>query len=251
MSIESAVAIKPSNLDLTQAAGIPLAALTALQCLQDADRKLPGGLAGKTVFVTAGLGGTGHFALQLAKNVFGAGKIITTLSTKKITQAKEMLGDSPLVQLVDYTKEDVITAIGRGTVDYMFDTTAATMSYSPVMKRGGVINSISTTPSGDQCVDRGLADVPFRLRYILNFVDWIFRFWLGRSGIQYSYLFMSPDRRDLESLAKWVEEGKVMPIIGRTAKFTDIESVRAGCQEIYDAKGGIGKFVVEVIPPRT
>lgn len=37
--------------------------------------------------------GTGLFACQLAKNVLKAGKVITTVSTSKVPQVKELLGD--------------------------------------------------------------------------------------------------------------------------------------------------------------
>lgn len=33
------------------------------------------------------------FACQLAKNVFKAGKVITTVSTAKVPKVKELLGD--------------------------------------------------------------------------------------------------------------------------------------------------------------
>lgn len=36
--------------------------------------------------------GTGLFACQLAKNVFHAGKVITTVSTAKMAKVKELLG---------------------------------------------------------------------------------------------------------------------------------------------------------------
>jgi NADPH:quinone reductase-like Zn-dependent oxidoreductase len=245
LSVESAVASMPSELSFTQAASIPLAALTALQCMEKADSMLEGGLKGKAVFVPAGLGGTGSFAIQLAKNVFGAGRVVTTLSTKKINTAMELFGTDS-IQYVDYTENDVVTAVGKGTIDYMFDTMAGTMKYLPVMKKDGVILSISTICSGSQMKNR-FPETPALVKYALNLVDWFFRYWTGRSGARYSYVFMTPDSKGLEKLANYVKEGKIAPVVGRTAKLSDINEVRTGCQEILDGKGGVGKFVIEVV----
>lgn len=245
LSDAPATALMPEGTNFTQAAAIPLAALTALQAMQLADSMLEGGLKGKTVFVPAGLGGTGSFAVQLAKNVFGAGRVVTTLSTKKIEMAKDLFGGDT-VQMVDYTKDDVVAAVGKGTVDYFFDTMAGTLKYLPLVKKGGVIVSISTIMSGDQAPHL-MPDLPVVLKYVLNMVDWLFKWWTGRVGVQYTYFIMHPDGKDLGDLAEWVKEGKVTPLVGRTAKFSDIEGVRKGCQEVMDGKGGIGKFVIEMV----
>jgi NADPH:quinone reductase-like Zn-dependent oxidoreductase len=39
------------------------------------------------------VGGTGIFACQLAKNIFKAGKVITTVSTNKVDKVEELLGE--------------------------------------------------------------------------------------------------------------------------------------------------------------
>lgn len=39
------------------------------------------------------VGGTGAYACQLAKNVFKAGKVITTVSTSKVPKVPELLGE--------------------------------------------------------------------------------------------------------------------------------------------------------------
>lgn len=230
LSSESATSAKPATLDFTQSASIPLAALTALQSLQEADKKLPGGLKGKTVFVPAGLSGTGSFALQLAKNVFEAGKVITTVSTKKISKVGELLGEGCVDQIVDYTKEDVTSSIGQGTVDFLFDTVAGTLSFLPVMKKGGVIVTVSTVPNGT-LISKNMPEIPFLLKHVLNLGDWFFTWRAGRYGCSYEYLFMHPSAEDLSKLAWWIGEGKVKPIVGRTAKLSDIAGVKDLCQE--------------------
>jgi NADPH:quinone reductase-like Zn-dependent oxidoreductase len=213
--------------------------------MRKADSELQGGLNGKTVFVPAGLSGTGSIAVQLAKNVFGASKVITTLSTGKIAKAKELFGDDETLQIVDYTKEDVVKTVAKGSVDYMFDTMGHTLSVLPIMKSGGVIVSIGTVPSGDQMA-KGMPEMPYFFRMMLNLVDWYYRWRSGRAGVKYSYIFMSPDAKGLNDIAMWVQEGNIKPVVGRTAKFSDIDAVRKGCQEVYDGKGGIGKFVIEM-----
>src|SRR5450432_4152637 len=231
LSTEYATAKKPAKLDFAHADAVPLAGLTALQSMEKADSLLPGGLKGKTVFVPGGLSGTGSFAVQLAKNVFGAGKVITTLSTGKIAKAKDILGDdgSGVLQIVDYTKEDVAKTIGKGTVDYMFDTIGQAMSLLSIMKKGGVIVSIASIPSGSQMA-KNMPGMPFYMVWMLDLADWFMTWWASLSGVKYSFIFMSPDAKGLEKFSEWVEEGKVTPIVGRTAKLSDVEAVRKGCQ---------------------
>lgn len=91
LTSSGATAKKPKSLSFSQAASIPLAAQTALQALDRGESELPGGLRGKTVFIPAGLSGTGSFAVQIAK-CLGAGKVITTVSTAKVVKIKELLG---------------------------------------------------------------------------------------------------------------------------------------------------------------
>ncbi|RDW94299.1 hypothetical protein BP5796_00062 [Coleophoma crateriformis] len=244
ISPEFAIAKKPAKISFTEAAAVPLVALTALQCMEDADKKLEGGLKGKTVLVPGGLSGTGSFAVQLAKNVFEAKEVITTLSTGKISKAKALFGENVFTP-IDYTKEDVAQSVGAGTVDYLFDTMKTTTSLLKTVKRGGVIVSVSTIASGTQLKNVGM-DVPVVIRWALDFIDWGYRWWCGRAGVTYWYQFMRPSGADLDKLSAWITEGKITPIVGRTAKFSDLEGIRQGCTEVYDGKGGVGKFVVEM-----
>ncbi len=157
----------------------------------------------------------------------------------------ELLGEGAPDQIVDYTKEDVISSIGKGTVDFMFDTMQNTISTISVMKKGGQIVSISTVPSGNMLRDHN-PDIVFCLRYVLNFADWVLRSWTSWKGVNYTYMFVDGRTEDLNRLASFVEEGKLKPIVGQKVKLSDVDGVRKGCQQIFDGKGGVGKFVIEM-----
>lgn len=238
---------KPSSLTHTQAASIPLVALTALQAFDKAEKSILGGLRGKTVFVPAGLSGTGSIALQLAKNIFGAGKVITTVSTAKVPQVEKYLGTGVVDQIIDYKTQDVIKEIPKGSVDFMFDTIGGTLSYVSVMRpETGMIISVSTVPSGDEVVE-AMGPMPFWLRYALNGADKYYRFRVGRWNVKYSYHSMQPNLADLQRISRWVDEKKLLPVVGRVTSLSDLEGMRTGCDEIYQGKGGIGKFVIEIV----
>ncbi|MFP3534756.1 NADP-dependent oxidoreductase, partial [Burkholderia sp. SIMBA_042] len=64
---ESAAAPKPVNLDFVHAASVPMVGLTSWQALKERANLQPG----QKVFIPAGSGGIGTFAIQLAK-YFGA-----------------------------------------------------------------------------------------------------------------------------------------------------------------------------------
>lgn len=246
LSTASATALKPDSMSFVDAASIPLVGLTVLQVIRRAEAEL-GGLKGKTVYVPGGLSGTGNVAVQLLKNVFGVKKVITTLSTGKMERAKELFkgGEGEVVYL-DYTKENVNAAIGTGNVDFMFDTMAGAIDSLPLIRSGGVIVTISKTPSGDE-LKRKFASSPWLFVTLLNLVDRVNKWRASRYGVSYSYLWMDPDAKGLNDLGRWVGEGKFKPLVGRTAKLEDLEAVKSGYEEVYKAKGGVGKFVVKII----
>ncbi|MHC5257110.1 NADP-dependent oxidoreductase [Streptomyces sp. UC4497] len=107
------LARKPRNLTFEEAAGLPLAGLTALQVLT-------GGLEvqeGDVVLVHAAAGGVGSFAVQLARH-FGA-RVIGTASERNHDYVRE-LGGEP-VAYGDGLAERVRALAPEG-VDAAFDT---------------------------------------------------------------------------------------------------------------------------------
>lgn len=136
---------KPASLNHDQAAGVPLAALTAWQSLVD----LAGIGAGQRVLVHAASGGVGHFAVQIAKH-FGA-HVVGTASASKHDWLRELGAD----ELVDYRStrfEDTVEPVDL-VLDLVGDDKDDTSTRSlQVLKPGGRLIAV---PSG---VDPALVD---------------------------------------------------------------------------------------------
>jgi alcohol dehydrogenase len=98
---EDDVAIKPKELTMEEAASIPLVGLTAWQALVEKANLKPG----EKVFIQAGTGGVGTFAIQLAKHL-GA-TVATTASAANFDLLKDLGADV----LIDYKTEDFATRL--------------------------------------------------------------------------------------------------------------------------------------------
>src|SRR4030095_209578 len=93
---ENDVALKPKKLSMEEAASIPLVGLTACQALIEKAALIEG----QKVFIQAGSGGVGTFAIQLAKHI-GA-TVATTTSAKNIELVKSLGADI----VIDYKTQD-------------------------------------------------------------------------------------------------------------------------------------------------
>ncbi|KAF5593781.1 serine threonine kinase [Fusarium subglutinans] len=244
------VSLKPESLSFVDAASLPLAGVTALQVLG----QYKGSLEGKTVLIPGGLSGTGALACQLAKNVFHAAKVITTVSTSKIPKVPELLGEGTVDQIIDYTNQKVAEAVPPKSVDFCFDTTGQAMEFLSLMVPStGMIVSISTTPSASTLQASSVMrrpenpQIPFAGRLFLHAADAIRRLRAWRWGVTYMYHFLDPNREDLHKLTDYVDDGKVKPVVRARVDMRDIEAVREACDQTYKGKGGLGKTVFEVI----
>jgi NADPH:quinone reductase-like Zn-dependent oxidoreductase len=126
--------IKPDSLDHAQSAAVPLAALTAWQCLFD----VAGLQSGQKVLVHAGAGGVGHFAVQFARWV-GAHVIATGSAANQ-----EFLRLIGAHQVIDYRMvrfEDT-----AGEVDVVLDLLGGeTRERSwPLLRKNGIL--VATLP---------------------------------------------------------------------------------------------------------
>ncbi|TQW03288.1 alcohol dehydrogenase [Cordyceps javanica] len=242
MCPESFIALKPKNMSFGDAASLPLAAMTALQAL----REYKGSLE---------VSGTGAYGLQIAKNIFKAGKVITTVSTSKVPKVPELLGDNVVDQgtFIDYTKDDPVNTIPAGSVDFIFDTTGQATEFMPLLVKGsGLVVSISTAPSGATLQNSSVMNTPDKprlpivARVFLDATDQLRKLRARFYGVEYKYIFLDPNGEDLALLKDGAEQGKLRAVVGSRVDLKNIDKVREACWQTYKGKGGLGKTVFEV-----
>ena len=188
---EARIAIKPPNVALEEAAAVPVAGITALQCLRDRGRVEPG----QEVLVNGASGGVGTFAMQIAKTL-GA-QVTGVCSTRNLDQARAI----GATHVIDYTKED-FTRDGR-TYDLICDIAGnrSVSDYKRALKKGGA------------CLFVGFAGNP-----LLGLVRLTVEGKIGSltGGKTLKFMGMAKfDPKDLAYMAGLIEGGKVRPVIDR------------------------------------
>jgi NADPH:quinone reductase-like Zn-dependent oxidoreductase len=100
---KGAIVAKPAELGFEEAAGIPIAAITALQGLRDSGHLA----AGQKVLVNGASGGVGQYAVQIAK-ALGA-EVTGVCSTRNVDMVRSLGAD----HVIDYTREDFTAGSAR------------------------------------------------------------------------------------------------------------------------------------------
>jgi NADPH:quinone reductase-like Zn-dependent oxidoreductase len=226
---ERAAAPKPANLDFVQAASIPLVGLTSWQALRARAQLQPG----QKVFIPAGSGGIGTFAIQLGK-VLGA-QVATTTSTGNVGLVRGLGAD----EVVDYTQQAFETVL-RGC-----DVVLGTVKGDSIEKSIGVLK-----PRGKIVSLVGPLDAAFARTRGLNFVlTWVFGLMsrkilrLARQrDVDYSFLFAHPDGDQLAQIGQLIEAQRIRPVIDKVFPFEQAKEALD-----YLARGRAkGKVVVKL-----
>ena len=196
---EQVIARKPARATFEQAAAIPLAALTALQALRESAALVEG----QRVLIQAGAGGVGSLAIQIAK-ILGL-HVTTTTSTRNVDFVKQLGADD----VVDYTQAEV----GARELDAAFDTLGTSERASiAAVKRGGTVVGVGGLPDAAFAKAR----LPAFARPVIWLATWGRRRAAAARGVKFTYLFMRPDGAQLAELARWIDDGKLEPIVHRS-----------------------------------
>jgi NADPH:quinone reductase-like Zn-dependent oxidoreductase len=226
---EESLAIKPKALSMEEAASIPLVGLTAWQALiEKANLK-----KGQKVFIQAGSGGVGTFAIQLAKHV-GA-TVATTTSAANIDLVKSLGADI----VIDYKKDDFEKVLQDYDVVLHSQDAAALEKSLRVLKPGGTLISISGPP--DPAFATGIG-APWFVKLVVRLLSSGVRKRANRRDLRYSFLFMRASGQQLREIASLIDAEAIRPVVDRVFPFESTNEALA-----YVEKGRAkGKVVVKV-----
>ena len=145
----------------------------------------------------------------------------TTASPGEKTELVSSLGADTVV---NYREEKFDDGHVGNDYDFGFDTTRESSKMPAVVKRGGSVVTIAGVPTADAVRALGLNP-----NLIIRFIFWMMRDKAAianasAAGVDWSYMFLNVNGADLEELAKYVDEGKIKPVLDNVWEFADWKS---------------------------
>lgn len=227
---ESAAAIKPEKLDFVQAASIPMVGLTSWQALKER----AGMKSGQKVFIPAGSGGIGTFAIQLAKYL-GA-KVATTTSSQNMDLVKKLGAD----EVIDY-KTQAFEKLLRGYDVVLWTVRSDAIEKAlQVMNPNSLLISLIGPPDVAFARKRGMS---FLMKLVFGLISSKIIMLAKKRNVEYAFMFVHPDGKQLTDIGKFIDEGHIQPVIDKVFPFDQTLQALAYLEQ-GRAKG---KVVVQII----
>lgn len=227
---EDSLAIKPKALTMEEAASIPLVGLTAWQALIEKANLKPG----QKVFIQAGSGGVGTFAIQLAKHL-GA-FVATTTSAANVEWVKGLGADL----VIDYKKDDFEKILKDYDVVLNSQDSETLTKSLTVLKPGGKVISISGPPDP---AFGGEIGASWLMKQILRLLSYGVRKKAKHRNIDYSFLFMKASGPQLRQITALMNSGAIRPVLDRVFPFAETPEAMA----YVETGRSKGKVVVKVL----
>ncbi|DAZ93748.1 TPA: hypothetical protein N0F65_007374 [Lagenidium giganteum] len=231
---DDSVALKPSTLSHRDGAAIPMASVTAYQVLKRLNVK-----EGGSIIISGGAGGVGLAAIQMAKNVFKAGRVVTTASLGVKTALVKSVG--AVDDVIDYRVADWETKYKGDKFDCAFDTTGDSAKLFPLVKPGGAVVTISDKPSSDDVAHA--VQLNWFTSAIVDLMSWSLRRAAAQHEVTYNFHFTSIKTTDMTTVATIYGQGQARVLIDSTFALEDATKAEA---KVASGRAG-GKVVVEVI----
>lgn len=175
LSVPATIAPKPVTLEHTQAAAVPISALTAWQALIDHAHLS----AGQRVLIHGAAGGVGSFAVQVARHQ--RAHVIATASAANTDFVKALGAD----EVIDYRLTAFETVVGD--VDVVLDTVGGdTRDRSwGVLRKGGRLVTIAADAEGSK-----------------------------EQQVRDAFFIVEPNRNQLMDISRRIDIGILRPVMG-------------------------------------
>jgi len=203
---EKDAALKPTNLSMEEAASIPLVGLTSWQVLVER----AGVKSGQKVFIQAGSGGVGTFAIQLAKHL---GAVVATTAGAQSTGLLKKLGADIVI---DYKNSDFEKILSDYDAVLNSQDQKTLEKSLRILKPGGKLISISGPPTP---VFAKEIKAPWFVKIVLSLLSSSIRKKAKHKNVDYSFLFMKADGEQLSEITKLIESGVIKPIVDKIFPF--------------------------------
>jgi NADPH:quinone reductase-like Zn-dependent oxidoreductase len=226
---ESSLALKPTNITMEEAASTPLVGLTVWQALVERAKLKKG----QKVFIQAGSGGVGTFAIQLAKHL-GA-TVATTTSTSNVSWVKSLGADV----VIDYKKDDFENVLSGYDV-VLNSQDAKTLAKSlNVLKPGGKLITISgpADPAFAEAIK-----APWFVKQVIGLLSMGTRRLAKRLNVDFSFLFMQANGSQLKQITSLIESGVIRPVVDQVFPFAATNDALA----YVESGRAKGKVVIKV-----
>jgi alcohol dehydrogenase len=224
---------KPAHVSHAEAAAAALVGVTALEALTRVTRLV----AGQRVFISAGAGGVGSFAVQYAHSV-GA-QVLASAGARNLDFVRELGAGT----VYDYASTDCAAQLSD--LDVIFDAYGDLDArlYLPCLKPGGVF---ITTGSGGRSM-HDLADRYGKRWWLFGAMADVMRLrrLARRNGRRrVAMVFAQPRAEHLQHIARLLDGGAVKPHIGQAYPLDDIARAFADGQTGHAR----GKRVIAIHP---
>lgn len=175
VTVPANIAPKPVTLEHTQAAAVPISALTAWQALIDRAHLS----AGQQVLIHGAAGGVGSFAVQVARHQ--SAHVITTASAANSAFVKALGAD----EVIDYRITPFETVVRE--VDVVLDTVGGdTRDRSwAVLRKGGRLVTVAADAEGSK-----------------------------EQRVRDAFFIVEPSRNQLANIAHLIDTGALRPVVG-------------------------------------
>jgi alcohol dehydrogenase len=192
-----------------------------------------GARAGQRILIHAGSGGVGTFAVQYARHL---GLHVTATTSSKNADFVKSLGAD---RVIAYDRENYLER--GGDYDIVYDTLGGpfTVDAFKVVKRGGVVISLSGPPDRDFARREGAG-------LLVRVAVWL----MGRkvyaasakAGAAYCWFFTESNGDQLREIAELIDSGAIKPMIDREFAFDQLPAALT----YLEAGRARGKVVLRV-----